>query len=308
MNIIHSAFVLILVIVGTDACANHSPPQIPNSFLGTVEQGCTPGAISAVTALLTDPSKCHLPLASGGCNLCKLRLYLPETTSSRFLVQPQFNDLGLDHNSHVEGTQCKCSEGCFFHQSSITRFGNFPLPNGLTATGTFSEPFACYSGSSMPSETNPTFTYLIWCETDGGCPNNVVARFSFVTRFELLSPNRPAIKSIFTAKITSLPSTKCLINEMDKATVNFIQGTSGGAPPDILATPSTPAPVRRRKNCRGCNNGSQCQSSVCFRKKCVKSRSSRDKAACGFPTPRPVPHGSCRKEESQNECIRKCLA
>lgn len=292
--------------IGSNACANHSPPQVPNSFLGTVEQGCTPGNIIAATALLTDPSRCNLPLASGQCNLCKLRLYLPETTTSRFQVQPLFTDLGVANAQHIEATKCKCSEGCYFHQSSITKFGSFPLPNGLTAQGTFSEPLACFSGISSASASNSAYTYLIWCETDGGCPNPVVARYSFVSRFELLSPNRPATKSIFTAKITSLPPTKCLVSEMDERTRKFISG-DGTAP--VVATVAPTAPKPPRSECSSCNSGRNCSSRICFRKVCVKSLKKEDKANCGiFDSAPSKPSSTCRSEKRTSHCIKKCLA
>lgn len=289
MNVLLFAIILIASIIGTDGCANHSPQRsrVPNSFLGTVQQGCTPGAISSVQRLLTDPSKCNLPAGPGGCDLCKLRLYLPETTASRFLVQPLRNDLGLTHAPHIEGTACRCSDGCFFHKSSITKFGEFPLPKGITGRGTFSEPFGCYSGSSVQSKQNPTFTYLIWCETDGGCENDVVARFSHAIRFELLSPNRPTTKSIFTAKITTLPRTKCVMKEMSEKVRRFIVGKLG-----------------TQRVCEGCKFGAQCRSKVCYDGKCIKSVSRVDRAQCGISSGRTGPKYSFKEE---NDCVRGCF-
>lgn len=283
-----------------NACANHSPPQIPNSFLGTVEQGCTPGGISAVTDLLTDPSLCDLPLAPNGCDVCKLRLYLPESTSSRFLVQPLFGDFSTDQNEHIEATKCKCSEGCYFHQSSITKFGDFPLPNGLTATGTFSEPFACYSGSSMGGEGTPKFTFLIWCESDGGCPNDVIARYSFLIRFELFSPNRPATTSIFTAKVTSLPTSKCLVDRLDKRILEFLtKGNQSGATP----APPTAKPPTLRGECAFCRRNKQCRSGVCYENKCIRGRNASAKARCGLGGGA----STCKKSASVHKCVQSCL-
>lgn len=305
MNLILSTMVLMVTVIGTDACANHSPPRVPNSFLGTVQQGCSPGSISSVQKLRTDPSKCSLPAAPGGCDLCKLRLYLPESTTSRFLVQPVRNVLGLTHDTHIEGTACKCSDGCFFHKSSITKFGKFPLPSGITGRGTFSEPLACYSGSSMPNEKKPKFTYLIWCETDGGCPNSVVARFSHLIRFELLSPNRPTTKSIFTAKVTTLPRTKCIMKEMSERVRTFIQGNGANGALLNGVPGSVPGSISPQNDCGRCAFAAQCRSRLCFSGKCVKSLSSSDKAACGFPTPPTVSTDKCN---SQNACIRACLS
>lgn len=226
MKVTFSFVVFCTLLVQLDGCATHQPaPSIPQTFIGTVGQGCTPTTIATVTDLVTDPTKCDLGLYRG-CDLCKLNLYLPETTTSRFLVQPLLRDTFVDDTPHVEGTECKCSDGCYFHRSSITQLGIEPLPSGTDGTvGSFSEPFACFSGTFMPTlATAPTYTYLIWCENDGGCPNDLVARYSFLIRFELSSPNRPPVKDTVTPKVTSLPETSCLKVSLPARVRKFLKG------------------------------------------------------------------------------------
>lgn len=236
------AFILIFAytVYQGQACRSHGPPSVPQSYIGTVGQGCTPKVIIAVSQLITNPTKCDLPLGDIGCNLCGLRMYKPETTTSRFLIQPLTNDFSTAHADHVEAMKCKCSEGCYFHKASITQLGIELLPSGISGvTSSFSEPFACYSGISTPSVASyPSFTFLIWCENDGGCSNTVVARYLYFARFETLSPNRPATTRIFVPKITTLPSSKCLIAQLPQGVRDFISGTSTATLP-----PSTTLPV-----------------------------------------------------------------
>lgn len=307
MNHVLSAIILMVIIIGTDACANHSPGGVPNSYLGTVQQGCTPGSISSVNKLRTDPSKCNLPVAPGGCNLCKLRLYLPENTPSRFLVEPLGKNSRLTHATHIEGTACKCSDGCFFHRSSITNFGLLPLPKSITGRGPFSEALACYSGSSMPRGNKINFRYLTWCEKNGGCPNSVVARFSHLIRFELLNPNRPTKKNVFMGKVTTLPGKKCKFEKMSEQMRSFIQARNNKSTSSVLenAVPSgITGASALQKHCQSCTFAAQCVSMLCFYGKCVKSLSSADKAECGIPPPMTV---SNNRHKVQNECIRACL-
>lgn len=304
MNVLFLSFLLLSLTWKADACKAHNPPiiQVPQTFLGTVEQGCTPGAITTVSALLTDPSKCDLPLGPSGCNLCKLRLYRPVKTTSRFEVQPLTKDFSTVSPEHVEATKCKCSDGCYFHESSISRFGGYPLPSDVGSVGKFSEPFACFSGISMPTGPAPTFTYLIWCESDGGCPNPVVARYNFVIALELLSPNRPATKSLFIPRILTLPKSKCLQNEMDPATKDFIRGKT--TTPPVTRPPRTTKPSLKAE-CSKCRRAKECRTRKCVQSKCVRSSDPIDLVRCGLGG---GGTGQCDKAERLGRCVKACVA
>lgn len=304
--------VALSAVIHCEACAGHSvPPQIPQSFIGTVIQGCTPRVITAVSQIVPDPTKCNLPLAGNGCDLCGLRLYKPEVAGT-FLVQPIYNDLNTASSDHIKATECKCSDGCYFHRSSITQFGIEPLPTNVNGvSGSFSEPFACFSGITMPGTATRSAnnTFLIWCENDGGCPNDVVARFSFLIRFELLSPNRPATTSNFVPKITTLPPTKCLLDRLSKNTQDFLRGRSNRNGPRSVQTPKPPAlPSKNRDQCSPCNTNRQCKSRICYQNTCIRKNSKSAKKTCGIASraaPRPV--DNCSASERVASCVRSCL-
>lgn len=195
------------------------------------------------------------------------------------MVQPLKRDCNTQHIPHVEATECKSSEGCYFHKSSISKFSGYPLPSDVGTTGSFSEPFACFSGISTTKSPTPTFTYLIWCETDGGCPNTVGARYSFLIQYELLIPNRPGVKDLISPKVVSLPEDKCLISEMSPDTVNFLR--EGSSEPPVQ--PQPPKPVKPlTAECGRCRKGRTCVSSICTQNKCVRSLSPSTKQGAGL--------------------------
>lgn len=332
MKLLISLTLLFTTLHQTLACSGHRSPaarRIPNTFLGTIEQGCSPGEIASVGQLILDSSKCYLPLGPPGCNLCKLRIYVPQTTNSIFTVQALAGEFSRAATPRVEGTKCRCSEGCYFHQSSVSAEPGSSHP-------TFSEPFACYSGIST---RNPQLdTYLIWCESDGGCPNSVVARYHYFIRFELLSANRPATKSVVTAKIASLPGYKCRAEGMTENVRNYIRGNSdnpttgglgpkpGRSPrprrspkpskipkaskspraskspkPSSNATPSKSPKPQKGQECDACRNARNCESKICYKKKCLLSNSEQDKANCGVGAP------TCDEDERVSRCINTCI-
>lgn len=153
----------------------------------------------------------------------------------------------------------------------------------------------------MPNRAaKPTYTYLIWCETDGGCPNPVVARYLFITRFETLSPNRPATQSKFIPKITILPPSKCIANKMPATIRSFISGKLNG-----ISTPAGPFP----DNCKKCKLNKDCESRLCVSKRCVRSLNTDDVRSC-FSRPKPVPErgGNCNGAQRISACVSGCLS
>lgn len=212
------------------SCAPHSRRSVyPQTFVGTVAQACTPGNITSAAQLKADPTKCNLKLTLG-CDLCGLRLYKAETTTARFLIQPMDETTFLQDITHVHATDCKCERGCFFHHSSITQFGIEPLPTGTDGNlGGFSEPFACFSGSITPvGRTKPVDVFQTWCESDGGCPNHIVARYAYLTRAETGEPDRPQNKGVFTPHVATLGAGVCQSKHFSEKIDMFMKGLRGG--------------------------------------------------------------------------------
>lgn len=294
MKLLLSIAIILPYFFSCDACAGHSRPgqsPKPNTYLGTVQQGCSPGVIASVAQLIIDPTRCDLRLGPLGCDLCQLRLYLPAMTSSKFTVQPLEGEFSINSAPHIEATKCKCSEGCYFHQASISPMKGFPAPKR------FSEPFACFSDISTGG-TSPVFTFLIWCESDGGCPNQIVSRYMFFSRFEVLSPSRPAHDkgNIFLPRIVELPKSKCKTEGMSEESKNFIRGVKK----PTVTEKKTPD----GRECSKCRKAKKCISGICFEGKCLKSLSDADKKKCGIAT---GGNGTCNEAERVKSCMRACL-
>lgn len=254
-----STVVFLSLIASIVACGTHSPGRgVPQTFIGTVGQGCTPGAIEDVFNFVADPTKCDL-LFPRSCNLCNLRLYKPELTISKFFVQPLHEEFSTLDVHHVEAVNCKCSDGCFFHRSSMTQLGIEPLPVGNDGKkGSFSEPFACFSGSfTKDQKGNPAYSYLTWCENDGGCPNNIVARYIYLISFELFTLTRPRTKGAFKPQFATLPVSDCIRKRLPEGVHKFLQGDSKSVPevtkPKVVFR--KPVMKKRTQNVLGENKG-----------------------------------------------------
>lgn len=144
------------------------------------------------------------------------------------------------------------------------------------------------------------YIYNIWCETDGGCSNPVVARYNHLIQFELLSPNRPAVKDVFTPKVASLPSSKCSLTGLGPEREKFLRGKDKETP----TTPTTPL----KGLCGKCRKGSNCFSGLCVQRKCVKSKKRSDLSRCGIGGYRGNNGGRCTKAEGLQRCVNSCVS
>lgn len=79
----------------------------------------------------------------------------------------------------------------------------------------------------------------------------MVARYNFLARFELSSPNRPATKSLFVAKIATLPQSLCLRKSFSDSAFDLLsEGTDSKKNDKMSGKPPVGAPKLSCKSAR----------------------------------------------------------